>query len=182
MKHDLFFFRQVLKPSIIKKINKIFFKSKDFTDLRASAAIKTAKVSQIPYKNLKKYFKAVEDCTHHANIKSFGFDIYSWLDQDPLSQNIYEAKNNGQYTFHTDCNSYTFKSAIKLTTLINLSEKSYEGGQLELFLGSKVQRVPEFDKPGDVVVFKADIPHRVTPVTRGVRITSSIWTLGPWWR
>ena len=182
MKHDWFLFRQVFKPAIIKKINKIFLKSKNFNDISASGALKTAKVSQIPYKNLKKYFKAVEDCTHHANIKSFGFDIYSWLDQDPLSQNIYEAKNKGQYTFHTDCALYTSKSAIKLTTLINLSEKPYEGGQLELFIGSYVHTVTQFDKPGNVVVFKSDIPHRVTPVTRGARITSSLWTLGPWWR
>ena len=182
MKHDWFFFRQVFKPAIIKKINKIFFKSKDFTDLRASAAIKTAKVSQTPYKYLKKYFKVVEDCTQHANSEAFGFDIYSWLDPDSVAHNIYEAKNKGQYTFHTDCALYTSKSAIKLTTLINLSEKPYEGGQLELFIGSHIRAITDFDKPGDVVVFKADIPHRVTPVTRGVRITSSIWTQGPWWR
>jgi len=182
MKHDLFFFRQVFKPAIIKKINKIFLKSKNFNDVSASGAIKTAKVSQTPYKYLKKYFKVVEDCTQHANREAFGFDIYSWLDQDSVAHNIYEAKNKGQYTFHIDCEPYTFQSAIKLTTLINLSEKPYEGGQLELFIGSHIRAITEFDKPGDVVVFKADIPHRVTPVTRGVRITSSVWTLGPWWR
>ena len=72
-------------------------------------------------------------------------------------------------------------SVLDLKTLINLSEKEYEGGDLYIWWGEPLH-VKEFSKPGSVLVFPSFMAHKVTPVTKGERITLAIWKKGPWWQ
>jgi PKHD-type hydroxylase len=39
--------------------------------------------------------------------------------------------------------------------------------------------VPELKEPGSLLVFPSYIQHRVTPVTKGERVTISRWLSGP---
>ena len=52
----------------------------------------------------------------------------------------------------------------------------FEGGEFEIQTTEK--NVVELKKK-DVIIFHADTPHRVTPVTKGVRHSLVGWTQGP---
>ena len=67
---------------------------------------------------------------------------------------------------------------VKLTLLINLSLKKYEGGKFE-YLNNKWIEVKELEKPGNVVILKSYFHHRVTPVTSGERRTLTHFMVGP---
>ena len=63
--------------------------------------------------------------------------------------------------------------------MINLSEEYYEGGDFIMFTDGRFRKLPEFSSPGSSILFKSWIPHKVTPVTKGIRKTISLWLMGP---
>jgi len=79
------------------------------------------------------------------------------------------------YTWHSDSEMFTKEKIIrKLSVICLLSDRSeFEGGELELAGVGQI----EFNK-GDVIVFPSILQHRVTPVTSGVRKSSTLWILG----
>ena len=70
---------------------------------------------------------------------------------------------------------------------VNLSDsKDYEGGELEFYdenplksFEENIIKCPEIKNQGSIVVFPSYIYHRVTPVTKGRRISLVMWSLGP---
>ena len=67
---------------------------------------------------------------------------------------------------------------MKLTCMLNLSEEPYEGGEFE---ANGIDEKIKFDS-GDGLVLNSLVAHRVTPVTKGERITLTYWAYGPAWR
>jgi predicted 2-oxoglutarate/Fe(II)-dependent dioxygenase YbiX len=67
---------------------------------------------------------------------------------------------------------------IKLTVLINLSLKSYEGGKFCLWRGNETE-VKELNTPGNAIMFKSNINHKVYPIIKGERRTLAIFIKGP---
>ena len=61
-----------------------------------------------------------------------------------------------------------------MTFLLNLSPDEYEGGDLIVD-----KRLTNFRKPGSVILFKSNLMHEVTPVTKGERITLTYFINGP---
>ena len=61
---------------------------------------------------------------------------------------------------------------------LNLSEEAYEGGE---FISMGQPEKLKFDS-GDGLVVNSLIAHRVTPITKGKRITLTYWANGPLWR
>jgi len=109
------------------------------------------------------------------NKQIFGYDI-SWdFHLDMLNYNVYE--ENDEYGWHIDA-SPTQLSDMKLTCLLNLSEEPYEGGEFHM-INSKHK--PKFTS-GMGCVFNSLIAHKVTPVTKGERITLTYWGAGRTWR
>jgi PKHD-type hydroxylase len=76
----------------------------------------------------------------------------------------------------------------KISFTVQLSDPaSYDGGELELELGLpndevRAERPDQSGQRGTVIVFPSFIPHRVTPVTRGVRYSLVGWICGKPWR
>ena len=70
---------------------------------------------------------------------------------------------------------------IKLTALLNLSEETYEGGELVLFRANEIV-CNEFNKPGSAIIFPSFINHKVNKITSGKRHTLAIWLSGPKFR
>ena len=68
---------------------------------------------------------------------------------------------------------------IKFTMLINASLEPYEGGKFFIFGNGGEREVGELAKPGNVVILKSSIPHRVTPVTKGKRHSITLFYSGP---
>jgi PKHD-type hydroxylase len=53
------------------------------------------------------------------------------------------------------------------------NKEEYTGGVLELEGTGEMQM-----NRGDIIAFPSFIPHRVTPVTSGIRKTATLWILG----
>jgi PKHD-type hydroxylase len=81
----------------------------------------------------------------------------------------------GHYDWHMDLGRSPTTSTRKLSITVQLSDEAdYEGGNLE-FMGIKT--VAPRTK-GTVIVFPSFLMHRVSPVTRGNRISMFTWITG----
>ena len=114
-----------------------------------------------------------------ANNNFFGFDLHPLTNLKKLNYNIY---NEGQeYNWHIDAVPGDPVRDIKLTALLNLSEESYEGGELSLFRANEIE-CSEFNTPGSAIIFPSFINHKVNKITSGRRNTLAIWLSGPKFR
>jgi PKHD-type hydroxylase len=83
----------------------------------------------------------------------------------------------GHFHWHNDYSHESIESPRKLTVIIQLSKADeYEGGELEVF-GAITSKAPR--QRGSVICLPSFVPHRVTPVTRGVRRIIVAWIAGP---
>ena len=110
------------------------------------------------------------------NRKIFGYDIYWDFHLEALNYNVYGT--NDEYDWHIDANTRGHDFDMKLTCLLNLSEEIYEGGEFKII---GVNKKIEFDS-GMGLIVNSLIAHKVTPVTKGERITLTYWGTGPGWR
>jgi len=115
-----------------------------------------------------------------ANRDLFGYDIYWDFHLETLNYNVYG--ENGEYDWHIDANNQNSNKAgvldIKLTCLLNLSEEPYEGGEFYTITSK-----PEVKfTTGMGLITTSLIAHKVTPVTKGERITLTYFANGPSWR
>ena len=67
---------------------------------------------------------------------------------------------------------------MKLTCLLNLSEESYEDGE---FCTTASNEKIKFTS-GTALILNSVLAHKVTPVTKGERISLTYWAEGPSWR
>ena len=88
----------------------------------------------------------------------------------------YTSKNNSEYELHEDRFAGDTKD-IKLTAIMNLSEVPYEGGEFWINAGSPFH-AKEFTI-GSIIMLKSHVLHRVTPVTKGKRISLTHFMEGP---
>jgi len=178
MKHTYYFLKNVLSINEIKKINSLV-KEKGVFFNKQAPTIKTSIAKEIPYSEINK-IKNIKEIIYWINRESFGFNIYTNI-EDGFIQNTYSSTNKGQYKWHTDGEPYTCNYTIKLTALINLSEKKFEGGDFYLFDGVPI-KVKELNDPGSLVVFPSYFLHKVTSVTSGTRKSGTLFITGPWWK
>lgn len=118
----------------------------------------------------------INNVVQYNNSLHFGYELYD-KGITTGNLNIYTDDRN-DYDWHMDCEPYTHKDDLKITFLMNISKKNYEGGKLQLFPGHIVE-TPELDIPGNAIIFPSFTPHKVTPVIEGERISFSAWFKGP---
>ena len=136
---------------------------------------KKTKTLMIDWKKIKPLTYDLESKIYDINENVFGYTLNGFNNLSVVLLNIYKSSEKGEYDWHYDfSDSTTFDT--KLTVLVNLSE-SYEGGDFLLFQGKQIT-VQEF-KPGTLLLFKSYINHKVTPVTKGVRKTLTMFCHGP---
>lgn len=82
------------------------------------------------------------------------------------------------YNWHIDTFPLAGKSTDrKLTVVCLLSDPSeFEGGEFQVRL---YQQYTAPLKKGSMIAFPSILDHRVTPVTKGVRKTATMWISGP---
>jgi PKHD-type hydroxylase len=186
-KFDYWLWENLFNENKIKEINNIIDNNFDCLepenlgakDLQGNKK-KSSTVKLISFEKIKthlKYFK--EQFIKTANFE-FGYEIFDIKNFDKLNFNIYSSDNNSKYDWHTD-SSRSDLYDTKLTVLINLSLTNYEGGQFELFNGNQYE-IEKLNKPGNAIMFKSYINHRVLPVTKGERRTLTIFLHGPKFR
>ena len=168
----------------IKKINKEiqtkYITDKSIEDVGASAVgtLKTSKVNYIPCLPMMESLHPFISFIQGTNKMHFGYDLFFYWNIESFNYNEYEGKTKDEYNWHIDATPNGSLRDVKLTCLLNLSEDTYEGGDLLIF--------PEFDDPekqeyneivgkfrtpGTAIIFPSQWPHKVTPVTKGERIT-----------
>ena len=174
-------FKNLYTPSEIKSLNKNLLNNvSSLKDIAAEPVIKTADVKIIKAKAVPKLNRIFE-AVHSANRQNFGFNLYSSITdrQTVVNYNVYSAKSKGEYAYHTDADYYNPVRDIKLTAILNLSTGPYEGGKFYLNPSGQEIPVPEINDYGALIIFPAWFLHKVTPVTKGKRISLSWWGEGP---
>ncbi len=178
MKFTYFFMKNFLNTKEIKKINSVAKRTgKPFH--KSAPTIKTSTCTTFPYAELNK-IKDFKSAILWINREAFGVDLYENIN-DPVVQNVYSSKHQGQYKWHFDSEPHQSNYTSKLTTLINLSEKPYQGGDFFIFDGKEVL-IKELNEPGTLFTFPSFYLHKVSPVTQGERITGTIFMTGPKWK
>jgi len=164
----------------------------------------TKKLNQKQIKNLKKkrdsdvvwmndrwIYKEIHPYVHQANANA------GWNFQWDFSENCQFTKyNKGQY-YDWHCDGWdkpyerkegdpSYGKIRKLSVTVTLSDpKDYKGGELEFDFRNldpnkpaKPVKCKEILPKGSLVVFPADLWHRVCPVKKGSRYSLVIWNLG----
>jgi len=123
-------------------------------------------------------FERMNQILAHVNFHVFQNDLTQF---DNFQYSKYKAPG-GHYTWHTDTMTHPANGMFrKISCVLMLTdEEEYEGGELELNVhGNQDKPVTLRLKKGQCVFFYSHIPHRVVPVTKGLRLTLVTWALGP---
>ena len=105
----------------------------------------------------------------------YGYNLTGFMDGIQYSE-YYE--DGGHYDWHLDSMGDGIDLQRKLSMTVQLSDPSeYEGGNLELFLGTSPTVVDKEKSLG--IIFPSFRLHRVTPVTSGIRKSLVLWASGP---
>ena len=164
----------------VKEINKEIRKNiseKEPLGLRATAT-KMGKFFHIPCSSLLEILHPWLKQCQEINTKVFGYDIFWNFNLESFNYNVYD--KSGEYDWHTDVTKNK-ECDIKLTCLLNLSENPYEGGEFHTMGNRNPNESIKFTS-GMGLVFNPLIAHKVTPVTKGERISLTYWGVGPSWR
>jgi PKHD-type hydroxylase len=94
---------------------------------------------------------------------------------DEMQYTKYYGTNKGHYSWHGDVGPGV--SHRKLSLVLQLTDPSeYEGGELEISIGSRTLTVPKVKN--SLAVFPSFVLHRVLPVTQGERRSLVTWISG----
>ena len=162
----------------VKEINKEIKKNIFEKEKLSNVANDTSKIGdffRIPCSPLMELLHPWLYQCQRVNSDVFGYDIYWDFHLDAFNYNVYGV--GGEYEWHIDADSVKVND-MKLTCLLNLSEEIYEGG--EFCMINSDEKIP-FDS-GDGLTFTSLIAHKVTPITKGERITLTYWAVGSSWR
>ena len=144
------------------------------------AGYRSAELSWLHPRDAGWVFERLQQAVAQLNERCFGFDLAGF--HDPLQLTRYAADLHGHYDWHTDRGTFVNGNPPrKLTLAVQLSDAdSYAGGDLELLYGREPLRLDR--APGSLHVFPSFVLHRVTPVSRGTRLSLVGWIVGPRFR
>ena len=117
------------------------------------------------------------DSSQFESNNYFGYDLYPFNEYNVCLYNIYESSNQGEYHYHVDA-SRSDMYDIKLTIIVNLSNKAFEGGEFYIFNGNEY-KTEEINQPGTILILKSYLNHKVSPVISGQRKTLTFFAKGP---
>jgi PKHD-type hydroxylase len=115
-------------------------------------------------------------------VSKVNYDLFM-LDIDhieTLQYTIYSSDEEQHYDWHLDAHPVYETFARKISGSISLSNPSdYEGGELEVITNGRPDE-SQMLKPniGEIAFFSSEMPHKVHPVTSGVRKSLVFWVRG----
>ena len=119
------------------------------------------------------------DLVREANRDTFAFDLQSFSESAQVAR--YDSAREGHFDWHSDIGDGPLARQRKLTMVVQLSTpEEYEGGTLEVMPSAHVHQAST--ARGDATIFPSFLLHRVTPVTKGQRLSLTIWAHGPTFR
>jgi PKHD-type hydroxylase len=123
-------------------------------------------------------FEHVSQVIGRVNYDKFNMD----LDLIEALQFTEYSDEGGHYGWHIDSHqgdSRTHHRKLSMTAMLTGPDE-YEGGDLLINnQGNQDNPVAIRANKGDVIIFYSHLPHTVTPVTKGKRISLVSWFLGP---
>jgi len=179
------FIPNVLSLKQIKKLNKFIINNHDGEEPDESKARdnndnlkKFLTTYGIKYTKIKSYIEPILNKFIEANQDYFGFDLFK-ISEDSFfcNYNVYNSNSLDNYDWHIDRSDKPLTD-IKLTILINLSEKEFEGGDF-LLQSTNDHVAKELKNLGGAVMFVSYTRHKVTPITKGIRKNLAIFLHGP---
>ena len=173
---EYWWYQNLYTPLEIKKINKSIKSS--ILEEKGSPAehvVKTSDVKLFKLGNVPLLERFVLSALS-ANQQNFGYNLYP--PQSELRLNYITYNKGNRYDWHMDSNFYHPVSDIKLTCLLNISEKTFEGGEFLLTTGLS-KEIKEIIQPGSAIIFPSFFMHKVNPVIKGERTMVSLWLEGP---
>jgi PKHD-type hydroxylase len=184
MKYDYFYYKNIFNKKKIIELNKFIENNFDRLEPSKSGAVGTnnekkkyLSCKQILWFKVKNLLEDINQLAMNINIYNFGYNLYPINDRDYINYNIYSSDTKDTYDWHVD-QEESYLIDCKLTLLINLSTEKYEGGKFKIFNQQEII-VNELDEPGNMLIFKSNINHKVTPVTKGKRKSLAIFYNGP---
>ena len=154
--------------------------------------LKKKRDSNIVWMNARWIYKEIHPYVHQANASA------GWNFQWDRSESCQFTKyNKGQYyDWHCDGWGQSYQKQqvdpingkirnLSVTVSLSESGKDYTGGELEFDFRNldpdkkpNIKKCKEILPKGSLVVFPADLGHRVCPVIKGSRYSLVIWNLG----
>ncbi len=187
MKHDWFFYTKKLDDLLVNEIVKQStaealmdgrIGAESYEDQKLNKTIRNSQVAFLNKYQHKAIYDIVYDLGVEANNQAYGFDVNSL---ETCQFTLYDSSIKGHYDWHTDTPWVTDNMFHrKISVVIQLSDPNdYEGGVLEI----KDAKLNEEQKEammqkGSVITFPSFAEHRVTPVTKGKRMSLIGWLLG----
>lgn len=140
--------------------------------------IRVSQTSWINYSQESDWlFQKMSYIATQLNIVNWRFDLSGFSEFFQFTVYHGMPERPGHYKWHIDTAGHNDREPRKLSLVLQLSDPSeYEGGDLQFFQHEEIT-APK--KKGLVVSFPSFVPHRVTPVTAGVRKSLVIWISGP---
>lgn len=122
------------------------------------------------YQRLMEYASEANDTLWH-------FDLVS--SPEMIQYTEYDANELGHYDWHQDIGP-GLASHRKVSLTVQLSgANDYEGGHLQIWQGGTLESALISPRgAGNVVIFPSYMPHRVSPVTKGIRRSFVLWVGG----
>jgi len=184
MKYDYWYYKNYLNKKRIVELNKFIEKNFDQLESDKNGAIgvnnekkKFLSCKQIFWFKIRHLLEDINQLTIDTNEKVFGYNLYPINDRNYINYNNYSSKSKDTYDWHVDKND-SLLIDCKLTVLINLSLEKYEGGKFKIFGQGEID-VNELDNPGDVLIFRSNLNHKVTPIIKGSRTSLALFYQGP---
>jgi len=123
--------------------------------------------------------RRIVEVTARVNREVFGFDLEAFEESAQVA--TYRAEKAGHFDWHADIGDGPLAARRKLTLVVQLSDPAdYAGGALEVMPSAQVHSAERAQ--GSATAFPAFLLHRVTPVTRGLRRSLTVWAHGPAFR
>ena len=128
-----------------------------------------------PDNNTKGLYEKLEKLVIQANEELFNFSITQVTD---LIHYVIYPENGGHLDWHMDVGKLGVNRR-KLALTVQLSDPTeYDGGEFEIWFGSKEKFITVPRQKGDVIIFPTFLMHRIKPITRGQRKALVFWTGG----
>lgn len=131
----------------------------------------------IPDQHSQWLFEKFSYVASQVNQENFLYDI-SHL--DAFQYTVYRGEEDQHYDWHIDSFDVYQPHIRKMSASIALSDSdSYEGGEFQIVPNGKIDDPVSIKmKKGDVAFFASWMPHRVKPVTKGIRKSLVAWIMG----
>ena len=171
--------KSVFTPEQCKKIIEYGKKSKlreakiDVNKPKKDKTVRDSRICFLTHSDIPDVYRTLTDTINELNDRFFKFDLFGFFEDIQFTE--YKAPG-GHYGKHID---RAFNSTSrKLSVTVQLSDpKTYEGGNLEIYVGDKPNILGR--DLGMVNVFPSYALHQVTPVTKGTRYSLVAWIGGP---